>query len=67
LTVTILWFLKEHPKGRCVVTSGSWRQLKSQVFDSLKRFSDLDIFRGWEFLESSVKTPAGYPSYQAHG
>jgi phage terminase large subunit len=59
LTVAILWFLREHPKGRCVVTSGSWSQLKSQVFDSLKRFSDLDIFRGWEFLESSVKTPAG--------
>jgi hypothetical protein len=59
LTVAILWFLKEHPKGRCVVTSGSWSQLKSQVFDSLRRFSGLDIFRGWEFLESSVKTPAG--------
>jgi hypothetical protein len=59
LTVAILWFLKEHPKGRCVVTSGSWSQLKSQVFDSLRRFSGLDIFHGWEFLESSVKTPAG--------
>ncbi len=42
-----------------MVTSGSWSQLKSQVFDSLKRFSDLDIFRSWEFLESSIKTPQG--------
>jgi hypothetical protein len=33
--------------------------LKSQVFDSLRRFSSHPLFRGLEFLESSVKTPAG--------
>src|SRR2546423_14511227 len=59
LTAAILWFLSEHPTGRCAVTSGSWSQLKSQVFDSLKRFSSHKLFRGFEFLEAGVKTPAG--------
>lgn len=59
LTAAILWFLAEFPRGRAVVTSGSWSQLKSQLFDSLRRFSNHPLFRGFEFLEASVKTPAG--------
>jgi len=59
LTSLILWFLSEFPKGRAVVTSGSWAQLKSQLFDNLKRFSNHRLFAGYEFLESSLKTPAG--------
>src|ERR1700756_2897446 len=57
LTALILWFLSEFPKGRAVVTSGSWAQLKSQLFDNLKRFSNHPLFRGWDFQESAIKTP----------
>jgi hypothetical protein len=59
VTALILWFLSEFPKGRAVITSGSWAQLKSQIFDSAKRFQLNPLFRGWEFLESSIKTPSG--------
>lgn len=59
LTALVLWFLSEFPKGRAVATSGSWLQLKSQLFDNLKRFQGNRLFSGFEFLESSVKTPQG--------
>jgi hypothetical protein len=59
LTALILWFLSEFPSGRAVITSGSWAQLKSQIFDSAKRFQYHPLFRGWEFLESAIKTSAG--------
>lgn len=57
LTSLILWFLSEFPKGRAVVISGSWAQLKSQLFDNLKRFSGNRLFAGWEFQEAAIKTP----------
>jgi hypothetical protein len=59
VTFLILWFLHEYPRGRVVVTSGSWSQLENQVFNSLKSFATHPFFTGWEFLDSSVKTPAG--------
>jgi hypothetical protein len=59
LTELILWFLSEFPTGRAIVTSGSWAQLKSQLFDSLKRFQHHPLFRGWDFQESAIKTPQG--------
>jgi len=59
LTALILWFLSEFPTGRAIVTSGSWAQLKSQLFDSLKRFQHHPLFRGWDFQESAIKTPQG--------
>jgi hypothetical protein len=59
LTALILWFLSEFQTGRAIVTSGSWAQLKSQLFDSLKRFQHHPLFRGWDFQESAIKTPQG--------
>jgi hypothetical protein len=59
LTALILWFLAEFPRGRAVITSGSWAQLRSQLFDNLKRFQGYPIFRGFEFQESAIKTPLG--------
>jgi phage terminase large subunit len=59
LTSLILWFLSEFPTGRAIVTSGSWAQLKSQLFDSLKRFQHHPLCRGGDFQESAIKTPQG--------
>ena len=59
VTYLILWFLHEYPKGRVIVTSGSWSQLENQIFTSLKNFAAHPFFQGWEFLDSSIKTPAG--------
>jgi hypothetical protein len=59
ISALLIWFLSEFPAGRCIITSGSWSQLKAQVFDSARRFSDLPICRGWEFLDASIKTPGG--------
>ena len=55
----ILWFLHEYPRGRVVVTSGSWSQLENQVFNSLKSFATHPFFSDWVFLDSSIKTHAG--------
>jgi len=59
VTFLILWFLHEYPRGRVIATSGSWSQLENQVFNSLKNFQTHPFFIGWEFLDSSIKTPAG--------
>jgi hypothetical protein len=59
ISALLIWFMSEYPAGRCVITSGSWSQLKAQVFDSARRFSELPICRGWEFLDASIKTPQG--------
>jgi hypothetical protein len=59
VTFLILWFLHEYPRGRVIVTSGSWSQLENQVFNSLKNFATHPFFIGWEFLDSSIKTPSG--------
>ena len=55
----ILWFLHEYPRGRVVVTSGSWTQLENQVFNSLKAFATHPFFANWQFLDSHVETPQG--------
>jgi hypothetical protein len=59
VTFLILWFLHEYPRGRVIVTSGSWSQLENQVFTSLKNFATHEFFKDWEFLDTSIKTPAG--------
>src|SRR3981081_2123523 len=47
LATAILWFLWNFPKGRCPVASGSWIQLKEQLFAGLRVFSNRAIFKGW--------------------
>jgi hypothetical protein len=59
VTYLILWFLHEYPRGRCIVTSGSWSQLENQIFNSLKGFATHEFFKSWEFLDSSVKNNKG--------
>lgn len=59
LAAAIIWFLHEFPRGRCIVTSGSWTQLTGQLFDSLHHFSTERCCRSWTFLEAVVRTPEG--------
>jgi hypothetical protein len=59
LPAAILWFLWNFPRGRCVVTSGSWTQLESQLFCGLREYSGRSLFRGWEFLNTALNTPQG--------
>ncbi len=58
VTFLILWFLSEYPRGRVVVTSGSWTQLENQIFNSLKNFATHPFFQGWQFLDSHVENPS---------
>jgi len=55
----VLWFLWHFPRGRCVITSGSWTQLTEQLFMGLREFSTKPPFRGWSFLDSEIRTPQG--------
>jgi hypothetical protein len=55
----VLWFLWHFPRGRCVITSGSWTQLTEQLFMGLREFSAKSLFRGWSFLDSEIRTPEG--------
>ena len=56
----VLWFLWHFPRGRCVITSGSWTQLTEQLFMGLREFSTKPLFRGWSFLDSEIRTPQAW-------
>lgn len=56
VAVAVSWFLKKFPNGWVVITSGSWNQLKNQLWPSL---SALRV-PGWRVLRGSecvVSTP----------
>lgn len=53
----ILWVLACFAGAQVVVTSGSWRQVKEQLFPALKRFES--IFQGWEFADTKIKAKNG--------
>jgi hypothetical protein len=31
ISALLIWFLSEYPAGRCIITSGSWSQLKARL------------------------------------
>lgn len=56
----LLWWLWRYPKGRVVVTSGSWRQVEDQLFPAARNYKHLAPFKGWQFpLSCRITTPAG--------
>lgn len=59
IAALILWFLYTYPKGRCAVTSGSWMQVKHQLWPAIREFKPL--FSGWRWLpsECEIHTPEG--------
>lgn len=55
----ILWWLSCFPKGRVVLTSGSWMQVLLQLMPAMLRHRENPAFRGFVWNESQIKTPAG--------
>jgi phage terminase large subunit len=55
-TCAALWCLYSWPDARIIVTSAGWDQLKKQFFASLHRFRNHPAFKGWNFLESEVRS-----------
>lgn len=55
----LLWFLWRYPKGRAIVTSGSWNQIATQLFYNLHLYKHLPIFHGWTFNNDCISTPQG--------
>ncbi|MGN0874545.1 MAG: DEAD/DEAH box helicase family protein [Akkermansia sp.] len=55
----LLWFLWRYPRGRAVVTSGSWNQIATQLFHNLRLHKDRPCFAGWSFNKEQVSTPQG--------
>jgi phage terminase large subunit len=53
----ILWFLSKYPKGWIPITSGSFRQVKGQLWPALKRFRPL--FPDWKWNDLQLTTPEG--------
>lgn len=59
-TVLLLWWLYAYPRGRAVVTSGSWEQIKTQLWPSLRAYEGLFTrAMGWTFNTEEVRTPEG--------
>lgn len=53
----ILWFLSRYPQGWIPITSGSFRQIKGQLWPALKRFRPL--FPDWTWNDMELRTPEG--------
>jgi hypothetical protein len=59
LVAAALWCLFNWPRGRVVVTSASWSQLKKQFFDTIRLQAIHPLFRSHTFNEAEVRTPEG--------
>lgn len=59
VTPLLLWFLWRFPKGRAIVTSGSWNQIGTQLFHNLKLHEHKPCFHGWNFKGGFIRTPQG--------
>lgn len=57
----LLWWLYRYPKGRAVVTSGSWAQIKTQLWPNLKMHEHtFSYLFGWKFGSiDTISTPQG--------
>jgi len=55
--VLIAYWLWRVRGGQVVVTSASWRQLRSQIGAGLRSMFG-GMFSGWEFLETRIENPA---------
>lgn len=57
----LLWWLYRYPKGRAVVTSGSWAQIKTQLWPNLKMYEHtFSYLFGWKFGSiDTISTPQG--------
>ena len=53
----ILWVMAVFAGAQVVVTSGSWRQVKEQLFPAIRRFAP--ILPGWEIHDTSITAPNG--------
>lgn len=60
ITVMLLWWLYMYPRGRAVVTSGSWEQIEAQLWPSLLIYAELfGRLLGWTFNAREIRTPQG--------
>lgn len=53
----VLWHALAFKGSITVITSGAWRQVKDQLFPSIKRHSEK--FPGWKFNDHDFTTPDG--------
>lgn len=57
VAAAICWFLTRYPRGKVIITSGSFRQIEKQLFPALKQHRKR--FPHWTFLQTEIKTPEG--------
>lgn len=55
----ILWWLYAFPRGRAVVTSGSWIQVEKQLWPALTSYRGRSMFAHWTFNVTEVRRPEG--------
>lgn len=55
----ILWWLSSFPRGRVVITSGSWRQIEDQMWPAMTKYRAHPMFERWKWNHLDIKTPEG--------
>lgn len=55
----VLWWLYCFPRGRIVLTSGSWRQLEDQLWAAVRSHQSHPAFSGWKWNNLHISTPEG--------
>jgi phage terminase large subunit len=55
--LAVLWFFLRYPRGKCVMTSGSWTQIETQLFPALLKHAA--AFEGWTFNKTDFRTRKG--------
>lgn len=60
IAASVMWFLKRFPRGKVIITSGSFNQIKNQLWPALERYAKP---MGWHVTKGSspctITTPEG--------
>lgn len=51
------WFLTEYPRGKVVITSGAFRQVKDQLWPALEKFRNWHP--DWKYTQCDIRTDQG--------
>jgi hypothetical protein len=59
ISSAVLAFLYNWPRGRVLITAGTFSQIRNAVWPAIERHSNLPFFKGWHWSRERIDTPEG--------
>src|SRR5580658_3477241 len=59
ISSAVLAFLYNWPRGKVMVTSGSYAQVEDAIWPAIEKYSWLPFFKNWRWNNVRIDTPEG--------